>query len=283
MAFDNANVIDQRTVFIVSGGSGSSGELLVQTVLAQYPESQVRMITVPHVHFESQIDEVVERARAAKAILLHTMVDPRLRRRLTCLAAEQGVDAIDLMGPLFEQLTARLSQEPVGQPGLYRQLNKAYFDRVAAIEYTMAHDDGKMPETWAQAEIVLVGVSRVGKTPLSLYLCVLGWKVANVPLVPGVEPQPELFQLDQQRVIGLTIEVAQLLSFRQQRQRRLGVLGPSDYTAPEKVFEEVQYAEEVCHKAGFTTLNVTDRPIESTADEVMRLVTGRLGVRIRQG
>jgi hypothetical protein len=272
-----------HTIFIVSGASGASGEQLVHTVLAQFPESRVKVITIPNVRFESQIAEALERAKAAQATLVHTLVDAGLRTRLVTLAAEQGVTAIDLMGVLLERLSQVLGQKPAGQPGLYRQLNKAYFDRVAAIEYTMAHDDGKNPENWSQAEIVLVGVSRSGKTPLSLYLSVLGWKVANVPLVPGLDLPPELFQLDPQRVFGLMVDVGQVLAFRQQRQQRLGVIGQSDYTDPEKIHEELQYAAKICQRGGFTSINVTDKPIESIADEVVRLITARSGTTSRQG
>jgi hypothetical protein len=272
-----------HTIFIISGGVGASGEQLVHTVLAQFPQERVQVITVPNVRFEGQIEEAVTRAEAMGATLVHTLVDEILRAHLVSLAAARGVAAIDLMGPLLEQLTQALGRSPVGEPGLYRQLNKAYFDRVAAIEFTMAHDDGKNPGTWSQAEIVLVGVSRVGKTPLSLYLSVLGWKVANVPVVPGLNLSAELFQLDRKQVVGLTIEVAQLLAFRQQRQQRLGVTGPSDYTDPEKIYEELEYAKEVCQRGGFTIINVTDRPIETSADEVIRLVTSRSGLRDRPG
>jgi len=282
MNTDTLNSSDKHTIFIVSGGVGASGEQLVNSVLAQYPESRVRVITVPNVHFESQLVEVLARVKATGATLVHTMVDGHLRARLVALADEQAVTAIDLMGPLFDQLSAVLGQKPVGQPGLYRRLNKAYFDRVGAIEYTMAHDDGMNSETWWQAEIVLLGVSRVGKTPLSLYLSVLGWKVANIPLVPGLEVRPELFELDLERVFGLTIEVGQILAFRQQRQKRLGVPGPSDYTSPEKVYEELQYAAKIFQRGGFTVIHVTDKPIESSADEVVRLITSRKGASIRQ-
>jgi len=110
-----------------------------------------------------------------------------------------------------EILANALGQEPLGHPGLYRRLNQVYFDRVAAIDFTMAHDDGQDPSGWSEAEIVLLGVSRVGKTPLSMYLAVLGWRVANVPLVLNLDPSPELFRLDPRRVIGLTMEAGQLV------------------------------------------------------------------------
>ena len=272
-----------HTILIASGGSGASGEQLVHTVLAQFPTSQVRVVTVPHLRTEEQLDQLVDRAAAEGATLVHTLVEGRLRERMSALAAKQQVAVFDLMGPLFKRLESVLCERAVEQPGLYRQLNKAYFERVEAIEFSMAHDDGRHPENWPEAEVVLVGASRVGKTPLSLYLSVLGWKVANFPLVPGIEPPEALFWLDRQRVVGLKIAPAQLLAFRRQRQQRLGVSGPSDYTDAQQVFEELLMIEKICKRAGFSLVDVTDKPIEASADEVIRLITTRFGPHARVG
>ena len=266
---------ESLSIYIVSGGSGASGEQLVHTVLAQFPENRVQVVKFSNIRFENQVTEIIKRASAEQAILVHTLVVGDLRDSLEEQARALGLKAFDLMGPLLEHLEQRLKQPSLGQPGLYRILNKAYFDRVAAIEYALAHDDGQRPEGWSQAEMILLGVSRSGKTPLSLYLSVLGWKAANLPLMPGIEPPTELFQLDRNKVIGLKIEAGQLLAFRQQRQQRLGVAGPSAYTDPEQIFEELQYAKKIYQRGGFTTIDVTDKPIESAADEIIRLITFR--------
>lgn len=245
----------------------------MHTVLAQFPDSRVPVITIGNVRQAEQIAQAVEEARSKGGTIVYTLVDRELNEVLVEMAAAAGVTAIDLMGPLLSHLAQVLGREPLGQPGLYRQLHKDYFDRVAAIEYTMAHDDGKDPAAWDRAEILLVGVSRTGKTPISLYLSVLGWKVANLPLVPGVSPPEELFRLDPRRVIGLTIEPGQLLLHRQQRQRRLGATIHSPYVDPETVFEELEEARRFFRKHGFAVIDVTDRPIESSADEVIRRIS----------
>jgi [pyruvate, water dikinase]-phosphate phosphotransferase / [pyruvate, water dikinase] kinase len=263
------------TIIIVSGGVGAVGEQLVHTILPQFPGKTVNVVTVPNVRFNSQIDEALAQARSTQATVVHTLVDPRLRHFLIDKAAEQQVAAIDLMGELLDRLEVALEQEPLGQPGLYRKLNKDYFDRVGAIEFTMAHDDGRHADTWNEADMLLVGVSRVGKTPLSLYLSVLGWKVANQPLVSGLELPAELRVIDRQRVVGLTIEAGQLLALRQQRQRRLGAPGASDYVKPQRIFDELAEAKQIFKRLGLTVIDVTDKPIESTADELIRLITSR--------
>lgn len=257
-------------VIIVSGGVGASGEQMVLTVLAQFPDLTVPVITIGNVRQRREIEGAVERAARSGALLVHTLVDEQLRELLVALADEQQVEQIDLMGDLLERLSERLGVLPAGQPGLYRKLRQSYFERVDAIEYTMAHDDGRNPNGWLQADVVLAGVSRVGKTPLSLYLSVLGLRVANVPITPPVPVHPELFKLDHHKVVGLTIEAGQLLYFRRKRQARLGVSGRSDYVDPQKVLAELETAREAFERGGFHIIDVTDKPIESSADEILR-------------
>ncbi len=271
------------SIYVVSGGTGASGEQLVRTVLAQFPEAPVSVVTVSHVRHLAQIRHVVAQAARCGSIVVHTLVDARLRAEMVRLAREQGVVAIDLMGELLDQLSERLHVAPLGQPGLYRQMQRVHFDRMAAIEFAIVHDDGKRPEDWPLAEIVLVGVSRVGKTPLSMYLSVMGWRVANVPLVMGLEPPAGLFELDRNRVVGLTIAPAQLRLFRLQRQRRLGVYGHASYTDASAIYEELEMARRVFERGGFAVLDVTDKPIETTADEIVALITRRVGAENETG
>jgi hypothetical protein len=261
------------TIFIVSGGVGASGDQLVQTVLAQFPDNSVSVVVLGNVRLVEQVEEVIVRARETGGMIIHTLVDGDLRDALISAANQQRVQAVDLVGPLLAWLAENLGKDPLAHPGLYRKLHKEYFGRVEAIEYTMAHDDGKDPAGWQAAEIVLAGVSRTGKTPLSLYLSVLGWKVANVPIIPGVQVSPELYRVDRRRVVGLTIEPGQLLIHRKQRQIRLGAPGFSAYVDPAAVYEEIQTALQEFHDGGFSIVDVTDKTIESSADEVIRLIS----------
>lgn len=260
-------------IFIVSGGAGASGEQLVHTVLAQFPEVRMKVVTLGNVRFTEQVEAAVEQAAAANGLIVHTLVDSALRDQLLQAAARRGLTAVDLMGPLITFVSQVTGQLPLGQPGRYRLLHQDYFRRVSAIEYSMAHDDGQDAQAWNSADIVLAGVSRSGKTPLSMYLSVLGWKAANTPLVPGIDPPPQLFEIPPHRVIGLDIEPGQLVAYRRQRQARLGAPGPSAYTDPRSVYEEVEYARQLFRRGGFSSIDVTDKPIESSADEVIRLIT----------
>jgi len=265
------------TIFVISGGIGTSGEQLVHTLLAQFPADAVRVITVGNVRDPGQIKEALSRAQKMDALVVYTLVDPSLHDHLLHEARKLRVQAVDLMGPIMAWVTEKLGLAPRAQPGLYRQLHLEYFERVSAIDFTMAHDDGKNPDGWAQAKAVLVGVSRVGKTPLSVYLAVLGWKVANVPLVPQLPVPESLFSLDAQRVVGLTVEPDQLLQYRRRRQQQLGAPGPSIYDDPNAIYEEVEQALKVFHRGHFKIIDMTERTIEQGADEIIRHLSHTAG------
>ena len=141
------------------------------------------------------------------------------------------------------------------------------------MDYSLDHDDGKNPSGWSDAEIILLGASRVGKTPISLYLSVLGWKVANVPLFGEIKPREELFNVERSRLVGLTIAPSELIEYRKHRQSALGVGGAhSDYIDPQKVFEEIQSIERLFRRRGIPMLDVTGKPLETVSDEIIRLI-----------
>lgn len=264
-------------IYIVSGNVGALGEQAVRTILSQFPEADVPVEMVTQVHEPGEIEKVVAKAAQTGGTIVHTLTNSALRYQMVDLARKKNVAAIDIVGPLIERLAGVLAQEPVGKPGLYRQMNLAYFKRVEAIEFTLEHDDGKYFNTWDEAEIVLVGPSRVGKTPLSLFLSMKGWKVANIPLVPGVPPRHKLFELDRRRVIGLKIDPGELLTHRQYRQSSLGVSSHSDYNDPVKLYEEVEAAQQIFRQGGFKVIDVTNKPIETSAAQVITAVTRQLG------
>lgn len=260
-------------ILIVSGGIGTSGEQVVNTVLAQFPEITIPVVPIPNVRHPEQLEGIIAQAKELGGTIVHTMVDTHLRHRLIDLAQERRVAAIDLMGPLLDRLTTVLGQPPLEKPGLYRQLHRPYFERIEAIEYALKHDDGQHREGWPAADVILVGVSRTGKTPLSVYLSVLGWKVANLPIVPEIPTPPELYQLDPSRVIGLTLDLDRLLAFRRRRISQLGIPAQSPYTDPARIEEEINVAQSVFRKGGFYTINVTDKTVEVSADEVIRHIS----------
>mgnify|MGYP001567083444 CR=1 FL=1 len=265
-------------IFVVSGGDGQSGEHLARTILAQYERVDVPIIVRRNVRSESQLQEIVEEARHTKGFIVHTLVNETLRETLNFLVHQYHLPAFDLAGPLLAWYTAALGQAPLGEPGRYRQQREEYFRRVEAMDYTVSHDDGRNPSGWSQAEIVLVGVSRVGKTPLSRYLSTLGWKAANVPLVRGQSPPAELFWVDRRRVVGLTMNPGEIILYRRSRQQHLGVPGGGEYDNPAAVYEEMDEARRLFRRCGFAVVDLTDKPMERSADEILAAVHRRLGL-----
>jgi regulator of PEP synthase PpsR (kinase-PPPase family) len=253
---------------------GSSGEQVARTALSQFRGPEPELEIVAQVRTVGELRAVVEEAAASGGVVLHTLVDRRLREQLVDLARDSSVIEIDLMGPVLGALAALLDEEPLGRPGLYRQVREDYFRRIEAIEYAVRHDDGRHCEELDEADIVLTGVSRVGKTPLSMYLAMRGYRTANVPLVKGLEVPTQLFEVAHAKVVGLMVEPEMLVSFRRRRQRHLG----SDvgaYASPVEVFGDLEHAREVFRRGRFTTIDVTAKPIEESAVEVVAVVTGR--------
>lgn len=264
-------------IYVLSGGTGATGELLARTVLAQFRTVQADIVIVPNITSREEIEMTVQHAVETGGCILHTMVNSDLHAAILALSEEHKVFAVDLSGELLDYVSDQLGQQPIGVPGLYRKSQNAYFRRVEAIEFTVAHDDGKRVDDLPYADIVLVGVSRVGKTPLSMYLSMLGWKVANVPIVPGVPPPKQLQQVEKRRIVALQIDPAQLMAHRRWRQQHLGVR-ETGYVDRANIIEELREYNHFVSREAYQTLDVTDKPVESSADEVIALISHRLNI-----
>ncbi len=262
-------------IYIVSGGKGLAGDAIVQSVLIQFPNNKVPVIIVPDVLNQERMDDVISKALLTKGIIVHTMVDPEARKMLIESCVKSNVNHIDLAGDLSDYLSDLLQTKPISKPGLYRLSHIAYFKRVEAIDFTLKVDDGQNPDKISQADIILTGVSRTGKTPLSVYLAMFGWKVANVPLVSGIDPPEELFKVDPGRVFGLNISPVYLIAQRANRVRSLNMDADSDYINKRKVGEELEYARRLFVKGGFTEIQITNKPVESSANEILTILTSR--------
>jgi hypothetical protein len=263
-------------IYVVSGGKGLAGDAVVQSILIQFSNSMVPVIIQPDVLSLERVEAVVNQALETNGVIVHTMVDPDMRKLLVCKCDQKNVKHFDLVGGLSDYLSELLQIKPIRKPGLYRLSHIDYFKRVEAIEFTMKHDDGQYSEKIEQADIVLAGVSRTGKTPLSVYLAMFGWKVANIPIVSGIEPPEVLFRIDKNRVFGLTISPNYLIAQRGNRVRNLNMPDDSEYIDPRKVRLELDYAESIFRKGDFTVITITNKPIESSANEILTIFTNRI-------
>ena len=259
-------------VLVLSGGFGSSGERLVRTALAQFPDQDVAVTVIGQVSSRSDLESGVDAASSSGATVVHTFVDAELRAELTVLAKDRGVVAVDTMGPLLDALTEMFGERPVGLPGRYRRIHEDYFQRVEAIEFSVHHDDGRNVSGLHLADIVLIGVSRSGKTPLSMYLAMQGYKTANVPLINGVEPPNELFEIDRRRVVGLTLDPERLVAYRRTREKGMGSGPLISYSDLKLVARDLDFARQIFRRGRFASIDVSMKPIEESANEVVSWV-----------
>lgn len=272
---DCTSIQDFQMIYVASCGEGINAFNLVESTLVQFPDKEITVVKVPHIRTESQVDDLIEKVACIESIIVHTIVNQRLRQYLTKKGIEHGIVTIDLMGPIISKIETFLNQKPLEQPGLYREIHQIDLQQVSAIDFALAHDDGLNPETLPQAEIVLVGLSRAGKTPLSMYMSVMGWKVANVPYVPGVSMPDSLKQVDRRRIIALNINANQLLAHRKMRQESLGTSDFYSYSSRKDVEKEIQYAQRYYVTSGFSMIDVSNKPIETSAEEVIEMITRR--------
>lgn len=262
-------------VFVVSDGSGATAERVVRAALTQFKEASVAIELRSEVRSEQRVREVVREAARGEGCIVHTLVLDKLREEMLRAGRLCNVETIDLMGPLLARLSQQLSISPAEKPGLFRQLNREYFRRIETMEFAFHHDDGRRAYELDKAEIVLVGVSRTFKTPLSIYLAFKGWFVANVPVIWKKDLPPTLLTLPPEHVFGLKIDPDRLAELRQAREERWGkALG--SYADPDFVHRETAYAADIFDEhPGWRTVNVTDRPIEEIASEILALTGDR--------
>lgn len=185
-----------------------------------------------------------------------------------------NIEAIDIMGPMMDAMKRSFESDPRLEPGLVHQLDEDYFKRVEAIEFAVKYDDGRDPRGIARADIILIGVSRTSKTPLSQYLAHKRLKVANVPIVPEVEPPEELFDMNPDKCIGLRISPAKLNDIRKERLKALGLGDQATYANMERINQELQYFDEVVGKIGCQVVDVSHKAVEETANTIMRKIKG---------
>lgn len=261
------------TLFIVSDSVGETAGLVAKAAASQfrYDLETVSIKRFSHVEDESQLAEIAYLAKNQRALIIYTLVKSSMRKQMQLFCNEFGVICIDLLGPIVDKISEQLGQDPYEEPGLVRQLDDVYFKKIDAIEFAVKYDDGRDPRGILQADIVLIGVSRTSKTPLSQYLAHKGYKVANVPLVPEVDPPEELFKIDPNKCFGLYISAQQLINIRKKRLLALGLKDDANYAKIDRIHQEIDHFNTVVEKIGCATIDVTTRAVEETANQILKL------------
>ena len=257
-------------IFAVSDGTAVTARTVVQAALAQFPDVRVEVKMKPQVKTDEEIGQLIRQAKEEQGIIAYTLVSPVLREKLLQEARAANVSAIDLLGPLLLRLEEFLKAPPRGMPGTFKPSSYGYDPRIEAINFSVDHDDGKNAHSLDQADIVLLGVSRTSKTPLSMYLAFRGWKVANVPVIPGVEPFETLRRIDQRKIVCLTIEAGRLSIIRKKRMEKFNLGTKDTYSEAASVQKEISYAESIYRTPPvWPVIDVTYKSIEEIAQEVI--------------
>lgn len=265
-------LVQKEVVYVVSDSVGETAEFVVKAVATQFNGGHVEIRRSSYVEDFEDIEDVLLLAKRGNSIIAYTIVVPTLKLYLDSRALEEGILAVDLLGPLMNAFVTRFNKQPHHQPGLMRKLDEEYFRKIEAIEFAVKYDDGRDPRGITKADIVLVGVSRTSKTPLSMYLAHQRFKVANVPLVPEVQPPDELFQIPRKNCIGLIISPNKLNEIRTERLKALGLASQANYASFERILEELDHAEKIMKRVGCPVIDVSNKAVEETAGLILEVL-----------
>lgn len=254
---------------MISDSVGETAEFVTKAVSKQFNGGNVEIVRRSNVVNTLDIEEIVQHAKKTNSIIAYTIVIPTLKEYIDQRALEEALVAIDILGPLMNAFEKKFNKVPKHEPGLMRELDADYFKKVEAIEFAVKYDDGQDPRGALLADIVLIGVSRTSKTPLSMYLAHKGIKVANIPLVPEVPPPDELYELPRNKCVGLIIDPEKLNDIRKERLRSLGLTANSNYARLDRILEELEYAEKIMKRVGCPVINVSNKAIEETANLII--------------
>lgn len=261
---------DKKIIYLVGEGTGETISRIARASLAQFDRQKIEVKTFFLVTDEHYIARIIKNAAEDKALVAFSIVQPALRDFLIKEADRRGITAIDVIGNFIIQLSLFLKEKPLEIPGRQYILDEEYFRRIEAINFAVKHDDGKHPQGLPLADIILVGLSRTGKTPLSTYMANQGWKVANVPLHPEMEAPRELYEVNQRKIFGLIITVESLVKLREARLKQLGLEPDARYADPVKVFEEIEWCQNFFRQnPRWRIVDVSNRAIEEVAASIV--------------
>jgi regulator of PEP synthase PpsR (kinase-PPPase family) len=263
-------------IIVLSDGTGETASQITKAAMVQFSDKEIYFTRYKNIRTKAQVEAIFDDAAVHHDLVVYTIVSPELREFIAAKAAEKNVPVIDLLGPLLNAMAGFFQLTPKSLPGLFHQVNDRYFKRIEAMEFTIRHDDGRDLTELDKADIIILGISRTSKTPLSMYLSHQGWKVCNVPIIKDFELPPELLAADQRKIVCLTINPDTLHTIRKVRLERLGQEEGGEYASLDKVLEEIDYADQLYRKnKRWPVFNVTGKALEETASEIIKLMVSR--------
>jgi [pyruvate, water dikinase]-phosphate phosphotransferase / [pyruvate, water dikinase] kinase len=265
---------DLVELHVVSDSTGDTAARVAKAVEDQFPDLDFDVVRHPRITSVDDVQLAAARGRGRRAVFIYTLVDRKYREVMRALCKRYKLHYCDLLGHPIDAVARVSGLAARMEPGPRPVLDSAYFKRIAAIEFAVRFDDGMAPHGLQEADIVLVGVSRSSKTPLSIYLGYLGYKTANVPIVRGIEPPDELWQIEPAKIVGLTIDAEALHGIRRERVRQMRA-SKRAYAELVEIYEELEQAEAIHRRLGCPVLEVSNAAIEETAHRIIRLVEQR--------
>ncbi len=264
--------MDKINIYAASDSVGETAEQVARAVMRQFDVADYSVKRFSFISDKESIDDLITKAREENAFIVFTLVVEELRDYLAQKAALYNIGAVDILTPVLLPLVKELGLSPKYEPGLLRKLDEKYFKKVEAVEFAVKYDDGKDTRGILLADIVLIGVSRTSKTPLSMYLAHKNLKVANIPLVPEVSPPEELKHIPAKRIIGLTLNIDNLNKIRKERLKAMGLKDTANYATFERILEELTYADEIMKKLNCKIIDTTNKAVEETASIILNYI-----------
>jgi len=261
--------MQKLNILAVSDSIGETAEQISRAVLRQFDVDNQNIIRFSHTDDKEKIDNIIKEAQRLNAVIVFTIVINEIKNYLIEKAKEKNIIAIDVITPLMNPLMEHFGLKPKESPGLLREMDERYFKRVEAIEFAVKYDDGKSTKGIKEADVVIIGISRTSKTPLSMYLANKNIKVANFPIVPEVEPPEEIFQINPKKIVGLTAEPEHLNRIRKERLKALGLKDNASYANMNRIIEELEYSINIMKKIRCKTIDISDKAIEETAGIIL--------------
>lgn len=259
-------------IYIISDSVGETGEHVARAAAGQFKNSTFEVKKYPYMEDALRIKEILEEAVTRKSILVFTTVLEAVRSQITTFCKANELPFIDVMSPLVHTFKRFLGEEPINEPGTIHKLDEKYFNRVEAVEFAVKYDDGKDPRGVKKADVVILGISRTSKTPLSMYLAHKNLKVANIPLVPEVPVPKEVYEISPRKIIGLKTNPHKLNEIREERLKALGLSSNAIYANMDRINEELAYSEEIMKKIGCPVIDVSNKAIEETANIIIQIL-----------
>ncbi len=259
-------------IYILSDSIGETAEQVAKAAISQFEGVEYKLLRYPYVTEQKQLNEIIKKASEKKSVIVFTTVIEHLKKTIIDECNKNNIMYVDIMSSLLSIFHDVLGSDPINEPGTIRKLDERYFNRVAAIEFAVKYDDGKDSRGIKKADIVLIGVSRTSKTPLSMYLAHKNIKVANVPLVPEASIPEELFDIPKKKIIGLTANPTKLNEIRQERLKALGLNSNASYANLNRILEELEYAENIMKKVGCAIIDVSNKAVEESASIIMEIM-----------